>query len=182
MGWAGKIRQRELCSTFVLFPVGIHAVSFFFFFLFFFSFFFLSLCFGRSVNYNRDIEAFPVLRELIKRIALPDSHMHQYKSPTDMVCFCDVFCSTATIVLVNYFSPFFFCLFFFLSVLPSSSQGINHAAEGIVDDSVCCQAACAEIASRIGRYKSEIGPDCEAVKTCEQLLAECQQWKGETAS
>ncbi len=36
------------------------------------------------VNYNRDVEAFPILLTLIKKIVGPDSYMHNYQSPTDM--------------------------------------------------------------------------------------------------
>lgn len=37
-----------------------------------------------AVNYNRDIEAFPLLREMILRVAPADSFMREYRSPTDM--------------------------------------------------------------------------------------------------
>mmetsp|Transcript_21916 Transcript_21916/g.52141 ORF Transcript_21916/g.52141 Transcript_21916/m.52141 type:complete len:316 (-) Transcript_21916:114-1061(-) len=38
-----------------------------------------------TVNYNRDVDAFPILRKLIDHIAAPGSVMHAtYKSPTDM--------------------------------------------------------------------------------------------------
>jgi uncharacterized protein (UPF0371 family) len=37
-----------------------------------------------SVNYNRDIENFAILKRIIQRIAPKDNFMHEYKSPTDM--------------------------------------------------------------------------------------------------
>ena len=38
----------------------------------------------KSVNYNRDVEAFPILKNLIAEVASPENYMHNYKSPTDM--------------------------------------------------------------------------------------------------
>jgi uncharacterized protein (UPF0371 family) len=38
----------------------------------------------RSVNYNRDVEAFIIIREILDRIVIRDNFMRQYKSPTDM--------------------------------------------------------------------------------------------------
>jgi uncharacterized protein (UPF0371 family) len=37
-----------------------------------------------SVNYNRDVKAFSLLKELIKNIISEKNFMHEYKSPTDM--------------------------------------------------------------------------------------------------
>lgn len=36
------------------------------------------------VNYNRDVDAFPIVRELANRIVSADNFMRTYKSPTDM--------------------------------------------------------------------------------------------------
>lgn len=38
----------------------------------------------RVVNYNRDVEAFPLIRELVRRIIRPGNAMADYHSPTDM--------------------------------------------------------------------------------------------------
>ncbi len=38
----------------------------------------------KSVNYNRDVEAFPIIKNLIAKIVSPDNFMTTYKSPTDM--------------------------------------------------------------------------------------------------
>ncbi len=38
----------------------------------------------QAVNYNRDVDAFPVLAKIIARIVAPDNFMHAYLSPTDM--------------------------------------------------------------------------------------------------
>ena len=59
-----------------------------------------------AVNYNRDVEVFPVLNAMLEKIAGESP----YKSPTDM--------------------------------------GVNMAGNCIVDDQVCCQAACQEIIRR----------------------------------
>ncbi len=59
-----------------------------------------------AVNYNRDVEVFPVLNAMLEKIAGESP----YKSPTDM--------------------------------------GVNMAGNCIVDDEVCCQAACQEIIRR----------------------------------
>ncbi len=37
-----------------------------------------------AVNYNRDVESFPVLKKIILKIAKPSNPMHSYASPTDM--------------------------------------------------------------------------------------------------
>ncbi len=37
-----------------------------------------------SVNYNRDIDSFPILKRIISRAASKNNFMHTYKSPTDM--------------------------------------------------------------------------------------------------
>jgi len=37
-----------------------------------------------AVNYNRDIDAFPVLKKIITKIATKKNYMHKYNSPTDM--------------------------------------------------------------------------------------------------
>ena len=37
-----------------------------------------------AVNYNRDVDAFPILRDLIARASGPTSFMRSYRSPTDM--------------------------------------------------------------------------------------------------
>lgn len=37
-----------------------------------------------AINYNRDIENFPILKEIISRISDPSSPMNDYHSPTDM--------------------------------------------------------------------------------------------------
>ncbi len=39
-----------------------------------------------TVNYNRDVEHYPILRALMDRIAGPDSDLPSYQSPTDMCC------------------------------------------------------------------------------------------------
>ncbi len=41
-----------------------------------------------TVNYNRDVEHFPILRALMDRIVGPDSDLPRYQSPTDMCCNC----------------------------------------------------------------------------------------------
>ena len=41
-----------------------------------------------TVNYNRDVEHFPILRALMDRIIGSDSELPRYKSPTDMCCNC----------------------------------------------------------------------------------------------
>ena len=64
-----------------------------------------------AVNYNRDVEVFPVLNAMLEKIAGESP----YKSPTDM--------------------------------------GVNMAGNCIVDDEVCCRAACQEI---IRRYYSAL--------------------------
>ena len=38
----------------------------------------------KAVNYNRDIEAFPLIREMVRRIIKPGNPMENYRSPTDM--------------------------------------------------------------------------------------------------
>ncbi|MFH1780995.1 MAG: DUF1846 domain-containing protein [Patescibacteria group bacterium] len=37
-----------------------------------------------AVNYNRDVEAFPIIEKLIKQMIPKNNFMHQYYSPTDM--------------------------------------------------------------------------------------------------
>jgi len=37
-----------------------------------------------AVNYNRDIDAFPVLKKIITKICTKKNYMHKYDSPTDM--------------------------------------------------------------------------------------------------
>jgi len=37
-----------------------------------------------AINYNRDIENFSIMKEIISRISDPNSHMLSYRSPTDM--------------------------------------------------------------------------------------------------
>jgi len=61
----------------------------------------------KAVNYNRDMEVFPVVRSIIEGITGKEA---VYKSPTDM--------------------------------------GVNRAGFGIIDDEVCCEAACQEIIRR----------------------------------
>lgn len=69
-----------------------------------------------AVNYNRDIENFAILKNLLKKIT-KEEYPFGYKSPTDM--------------------------------------GVNMAAEGIVDDKICRQAANQEIIRRYFRYHRE---------------------------
>jgi uncharacterized protein (UPF0371 family) len=38
----------------------------------------------KSVNYNRDIENFDLLKKIISKFVPPNNFMHKYKSPTDM--------------------------------------------------------------------------------------------------
>jgi uncharacterized protein (UPF0371 family) len=38
----------------------------------------------KSVNYNRDVEAFPIISKLVKKVVPKDNFMHNYFSPTDM--------------------------------------------------------------------------------------------------
>lgn len=38
----------------------------------------------RTVNYNRDVEAFPIIQKLIKKMIPEDNFMREYFSPTDM--------------------------------------------------------------------------------------------------
>jgi uncharacterized protein (UPF0371 family) len=37
-----------------------------------------------AVNYNRDVDIFPILTRVRAHIVAPDNYMHSYKSPTDM--------------------------------------------------------------------------------------------------
>jgi uncharacterized protein (UPF0371 family) len=37
-----------------------------------------------AVNYNRDVEAFPIITALLKKMIPADNHMQSYRSPTDM--------------------------------------------------------------------------------------------------
>lgn len=37
-----------------------------------------------TVNYNRDVEAFPIISKMTKKIVPEDNYMHEYFSPTDM--------------------------------------------------------------------------------------------------
>jgi len=37
-----------------------------------------------AVNYNRDVEAFPIITSLLKQMIPADNYMHNYRSPTDM--------------------------------------------------------------------------------------------------
>jgi uncharacterized protein (UPF0371 family) len=37
-----------------------------------------------AINYNRDVEAFPTLLEMIRRVVNKDNFVHTYQSPTDM--------------------------------------------------------------------------------------------------
>jgi len=70
----------------------------------------------KVVNYNRDIENFDILINIMKRIT-GEQEPFGYKSPTDM--------------------------------------GVNMAAQGIVDDEVCRQAAKQEIVYRYFKYNRE---------------------------
>lgn len=70
----------------------------------------------KVVNYNRDIENFDILINIMKRIT-GEEHPFGYKSPTDM--------------------------------------GVNMAAQGIVDDAVCRQAAKQEIIYRYFKYHKD---------------------------
>jgi uncharacterized protein (UPF0371 family) len=38
----------------------------------------------RAVNYNRDVEAFPIIRDILDKIVAKNNYMRQNKSPTDM--------------------------------------------------------------------------------------------------
>lgn len=42
----------------------------------------------KAVNYNRDIEAFPILKQIINRITSDQNYMRKYNSPTDMGINC----------------------------------------------------------------------------------------------
>ncbi len=68
-----------------------------------------------SVNYNRDVDAFPLLREIWTR--LDASGQCPYKSPTDM--------------------------------------GVNCISKGIIDETVCVEAAKQEVIRRYFRYLSD---------------------------
>jgi len=63
-----------------------------------------------SVNYNRDIENFDLLKKITNEFVPKENYMHLYKSPTDM--------------------------------------GINHAKEGIINDSIVQEASNQEILRR----------------------------------
>ena len=89
---------------------------------------FHKLAYGiNAVNYNRDIENFNILINIMKEIT-GEEHPFGYKSPTDM--------------------------------------GVNAAAQGIVDDKVCREAAKQEIIRRYFRYYRE---KIEGVGTQETL-------------
>jgi uncharacterized protein (UPF0371 family) len=114
-----------------------------------------------SINYNRDVEAWPILAALIEALAVGISSgnssvmagMLSYKSPTDM--------------------------------------GVNMAAAGIIDDDICCRAAIQEIYRRITEYERLVpgeipGEDASdetkkfyeekiaVVETCRAILIEAQ--------
>jgi uncharacterized protein (UPF0371 family) len=38
----------------------------------------------KAVNYNRDVEAFVIIRDILNKIVSEDNYMREYKSPTDM--------------------------------------------------------------------------------------------------
>jgi uncharacterized protein (UPF0371 family) len=38
----------------------------------------------KAVNYNRDVEAFPILKNIIEKVTSAENYMRSYKSPTDM--------------------------------------------------------------------------------------------------
>ena len=42
----------------------------------------------KTVNYNRDVDAFPIIAKLIKKMIPKGNFMHQYHSPTDMGINC----------------------------------------------------------------------------------------------
>jgi uncharacterized protein (UPF0371 family) len=106
-----------------------------------------------AVNYNRDVEAFPVLERLIEYIA---SHtgdadqaaadlMNTYKSPTDMGC--------------------------------------NAAGQAIVEEVVCARAALVEIERRMQSYADlpvlEGESEPAAVTHCRRLLDSATRWLDE---
>src|SRR6185369_6800866 len=37
-----------------------------------------------ATNYNRDVDAYPILQKLVAQIASENNFMHSYKSPSDM--------------------------------------------------------------------------------------------------
>lgn len=82
-----------------------------------------------SINYNRDVEAWPILASLIEALASHNGDilksasagMLSYKSPTDM--------------------------------------GVNMAAAGIINDDICCRASIHEIHRRISEYQQLVPVD-----------------------
>ncbi len=48
----------------------------------------------KAVNYNRDVDAFPIIKDLIDKIIPPRNFMSSYKSPTDMGINKTGFCIT----------------------------------------------------------------------------------------
>lgn len=90
-----------------------------------------------AVNYNRDIEAFPLLTRILNRIRDGEPF---YRSPTEM--------------------------------------GVNCAASGIIDDSVCRTAAAQEVIRRYFRYRCEqaLGyTTATAVERAEWLMRELEE-------
>ncbi len=53
----------------------------------------------KVVNYNRDVEAFPIITWLIAKIIWSDNHMQYYRSPTDMGINQAGFCITDEVVV-----------------------------------------------------------------------------------
>jgi uncharacterized protein (UPF0371 family) len=42
----------------------------------------------KAINYNRDVEAFPIIKEIFQRILSKDNYSYNYQSPTDMGVNC----------------------------------------------------------------------------------------------
>lgn len=93
-----------------------------------------------AINYNRDIENFKILKNLMKKIT-KEKEPFGYKSPTDM--------------------------------------GVNMAKEGIINDSVCIEAARQEIIRRYFRYYREKVEGIETQETLdrmEEIMKDVKVW------
>ena len=114
-----------------------------------------------TVNYNRDVEAFPVVRALMTKIL----GQSPYQSPTDMgvnmvgfaICDDEV-CRVLKAMLerIQGVSPY----------NSPTDMGVNMAGFAIVDDEACREASCREIARRYFRTAQ----DCKRYGTGEEEL------------
>lgn len=84
-----------------------------------------------SVNYNRDIENFDLLKKIINEFVPKENYMHSYKSPTDM--------------------------------------GINHAKEGIINDSIVQTASKQEILRRFYFFSERVKQRASKKDTMKRL-------------